>query len=331
MKTFSSPLTIQGFGLATGIGDTSATTLKSMNAEKSALRGHKQFYDASYNPLVCAFRNTETLVGFKDRATALAQLAIAECLAHHQRGQIIDLYILMPDPNDAHLLEQCEINQVVTEITARVQQHLGNDMISVRSYLDGQAGLGLALIEASNSGTHHSLIVSSDSFCDRERLNRALMMGRLMSQKNPWGFIPGEASGAILVAKAGDGPTIRNVGVSREKVTEDNETEESDFLAMSLAVREACTNLGDQKITHWVSDANGSRYRASEVAHAILRATPFWLEPDLNPTFPSGDIGDCGATAGMVGIQLGLGAKRQQTLISLGSQNDLRCAIRVSA
>ena len=331
MKTFSNPLTIQGFGLATGVGDTSVATLKSLNAEKSALRGHKQFYDASYNPLVCAFKNNDTLVGFQDRAIALAQQAIAECLAHHIKGQIIDLHIVMPDPTTTNALELHEINNVVANIAAFVDQHIGDDIITVKSYLDGQAGLGSALIAASNSDTTASLIVASDSFCDRKRLDHALVTGRLMSQKNPWGFIPGEASGVILAAKTGSGPVIENVGMSHENITEDNETAESDFAAISRAVRAACADLGDQKITQWVSDANNSRYRASEVAHAILRATPFWLDPDLDPTFPSSDLGDCGAAAGMIGLQLGLKASNQQTLISLGSQGGLRCAIRLHA
>lgn len=331
MKTFSKSLVIQGFGVATGIGDTSVMTLEALKSEKSALRGHKRFFDASFNPLVCAFAQQDTLPGFTERAIALAQLAVEECLAFHKKGQIIDLHVVMPEPNAAFGLTLDDINQVANEITTLVQQRLGKDIIAVRSYFEGQAGLGLALTEASNSDTTASLIVSSDSFCDRKRLDHALMTGRLMSQKTPWGFIPGEASGAILVAKTGTGPMIEGVGVSRETITEDNEITESDFAAISLAVREACTNLSDQKVAHWVSDANNNRYRASEVAHAVLRAIPFWLEPDLDPTFPTGDLGDCGAAAGMIGIHLGLDAKTSQTLITLGSRNGLRCAIRLAA
>ena len=204
-------------------------------------------------------------------------------------------------------------------------------LTDLRRHPGAQAGLGHAIAASADSPVPHHLIIAADSFCDRGRMDHLLATDRLMSQRNPWGIVPGEAAGVLWLRHGGDAGQgrIAGLGLAHEDVPEDAEAE-TDYRALSLAVREACKDAEPRAVAGWWADANNSRYRAAEVAHALVRAAPFWLMPGVEPDYPALAFGDCGAASGLTALHCALASGVGAGLITLSAPGGARSAIRLT-
>ncbi len=323
-------LTINGFGLATGCGASRAATDVALQGKTPTVRGHRRYFNDAFTPALCVFEARDTLGQFADRISVLTGRALSDCVntADATLAGPIAVHLVLPAPGQG--LEASQINTAATEVEAQVRGRFGARVTSVAHHAQGQAGLGHALTAAADSGVPQHLIIAADSYADRARMDWALRHKALMSKLNPWGHIPGEAAGALWVTQsdlAGQG-RVSGVGLATEPVTETS-ADDTDFAALSIAVRAACEDMGDTRAVAWFSDNNNSRYRASELAHAVLRATPFWLNPDLEPDHPALTLGDCGAAAGMTALHLALQAQGD-SLISLSARTGARAALWIT-
>ncbi len=324
-------LTIAGLGLATGVGASRAATDVALAGKKPTVRGHRSFFNQAFSPALCVFEGQDVLGRFEDRAAVLASRAVSDCINTADAAPTgpMALHLVLPLPQEG--LGEARIMAAADKISAGIAARFGNAVTATTRAAQGQAGLGPVLAACAESGVPEHLIIAVDSYNDRARMDAALRGRSLMAKDNPWGMIPGEAAGALWLSQSsgtGHGAII-NVGTAQETVLETDDAE-TDFTALSHAVRSACAEMGETRAAAWFSDANNSRYRASELAHAILRATPFWLSPDLEPEYPALTLGDCGAAAGMTALHLALSGDGQ-SLISLGSDNGGRAVIRVDS
>ncbi len=324
-------LTIQGFGLATGVGASRAATDVALAGKTPTVRGHRSFFNDAFAPALCVFESRDRLGHFAERVCVLAQRALVDCLntAKTPLNGPLALHLVLPSSGPG--LDAAAITTATQDISLQVRDRFGPRLTSVVPVANGQAGLGHAIAACAESGVPNHLIIAADSYDDRARMDGALDAKALMSKENPWGQIPGEAAGALWLSQseAGGQGVVMGVGLATEAVIETSE-EDTDFAALSLAVRAACQDMGERCATAWFSGNNNSRYRASELAHAVLRATPFWLAPDLEPDHPALTLGDCGAAAGLTALHLAL-QRGGDSIISLSAPSGERAALWVAA
>ena len=107
-------LSITGFGLAAGAGGGRAALLAAGREGAPAFRGHRRFFDSSFNPAVCAFRDVGRLAAFTDRIPALVAEALADCGVARQGPLMAHLVLPAPDGG----LSTAQIAQVAHDIAA---------------------------------------------------------------------------------------------------------------------------------------------------------------------------------------------------------------------
>jgi hypothetical protein len=163
------------------------------------------------------------------------------------------------------------------------------------------------------------LVATSDSYNDLHRLNRLNDQKCLFTQRNQFGFIPGEPADILLFTRQIEPtPSLRILGAGQmvESVKEYQEADsifnalsEAAFTATEIALQER----GKRTIGAWVADWNNSRYRATELAFAIHRLNPTCLKSGLLPVYPALQFGDVGAAYGCVAIILAHSARSFST------------------
>lgn len=335
------PLSLLGCGFACGSGASrEAVTRAVAPPVTSSLKGHGHYFDAAFNPLTCGFADLDRLDGFVARTTALASQAITDCLLRYTLTHPFELRILLPAPDQGTGLTESDCTTVAQAIQTRIAEDCDAPLVGTSTVLAGPAALGDALQQAAQARAPTTVIVAADSYADRGRLDQLLAQNALFSRKNPWGLLPGEGAGAMCVglphhvSTSRGVPRIAGLGLDHEAVLETAMDAETDYAAISRAVRSAAQAKDMGRIGLWVCDRGLSRYRASEIAHAVLRAGPDWLEDGLMPDCIISRLGDCGIANGMAALWQVLDSFDAQTtdaaLVTLGSQSGARAAISLS-
>jgi 3-oxoacyl-[acyl-carrier-protein] synthase-1 len=134
---------------------------------------------------------------------------------------------------------------------------------------------------------------------------------------NPYGFIPGEASGFVLLASARAADRYRVTPVL-ELSTVASARERNLIKTESVCLGEGMTALfrllgGDPPIyraDHLFCDMNGEPYRADEFGFAVIRAGALFADPS-SFTAPADCWGDIGAASGPLFLMLADAAIRK--------------------
>jgi 3-oxoacyl-[acyl-carrier-protein] synthase-1 len=181
----------------------------------------------------------------------------------------------------------------------------------------GHAGALMALrtgISALKAATVDACIVAgSDSYFDLESLEWLEETEQLHGagrRNNAWGFVPGEAAGAILILRADNAnrlglpilARIAAVGLGHEdKLIRTG----SVCLGLGLtgAFREVFAHLSRQRVTDTYCDMNGEPYRADEYGFAVTRTREHFVAPD-EFVAPADCWGDVGAASAPLGVLL---------------------------
>jgi 3-oxoacyl-[acyl-carrier-protein] synthase-1 len=209
----------------------------------------------------------------------------------------------------------------------------------------GRVGGAVALLEAYRLILRkgHNLVVLAgvDSFLVGPTLAEYEERGRLLVPDNANGFVPGEASAAVVVARQGLDPAapllLRGLGFAREPVTIEHDAPLRGD-GMTGAVRAALENAGVriEQIDHRISDVSGEQYRFKELALALIRLLRK-RKVDLGLWHPADCVGETGAAALplMLGVLL-YGARKDYlpgplVLAHLSNDDDKRAALVLSA
>jgi 3-oxoacyl-[acyl-carrier-protein] synthase-1 len=180
---------------------------------------------------------------------------------------------------------------------------VGGSTAGLRAVASARALLQLRRAEA-------CIVLAADSLVDARSLHELSRGRRLLTERNPDGFTPGEAAACVLLQAPRQGPlgTLVGVGSAREPSTLDNDVPlraEGLASAAGTALAEAGLALHDMDLR--VSDATGESFYFKEQALLLTRLLrqrkadfPLWLT--------SVELGHVGAAAGLSGLVLALAA-----------------------
>jgi 3-oxoacyl-[acyl-carrier-protein] synthase-1 len=160
------------------------------------------------------------------------------------------------------------------------------------------------------SGERKFLIVAAvDSFMLDGRLSYYDDQWRLKSERNPMGFIPGEASALLLLEMEANAKArkktpllqVSSIGIAQEghPITGD---ESSTGAGLSQAIEQALSNNAQQPVKWLYSDLNGESYRAYEWGVTNTRLSNYF-DPQFSHIHLADVIGDVGSAS--TAIQLG--------------------------
>jgi 3-oxoacyl-[acyl-carrier-protein] synthase I len=149
------------------------------------------------------------------------------------------------------------------------------------------------------------LIAATDSLLSWPTLSHYEREGRLLTQQNSNGFIPGEGAGALLVTAATGQPgefTCTGIGFGREAACIDSgEPLRAEGLSQAIkaSLRDAGCQMHDMDFR--ITDLSGEQYYFKEAAIALSR-TLRKLKSDFDIWHPAECIGEAGALAGVAVI-----------------------------
>ncbi|MGH1329257.1 MAG: hypothetical protein ACRBBK_00095 [Paracoccaceae bacterium] len=333
---------VHALGLATAFAPDYCATMEALAELRSAYFRNARFIGSDFNPQICAFRAREEIEDVQARITDLIREALEDFAAQlsapdpaaFRAGEPLDMILALPEidaPGLGGISKACA-EALKTEIPALIFARLKADFAiepaRAKVVFGGQAALMHGLESwkhAPNPGA--LLLIGVDSYSDRARLNALVSAGRLFSDTAQFGLVPGEAAGIALCrpnGAAGAHPPLAYLlssGASMEPVGE-MAGADSVFSGLSEACHSAVDALPKEtQISHWISDWNNGRYRASEISYAMQRLGAR-LNDGIAPSPPALGFGDCGAAYPFVAIAQALEEMRnteERALISASS------------
>jgi 3-oxoacyl-[acyl-carrier-protein] synthase I len=340
------PVYIAGFGASTPVGRDAWSSAAAVRAGISGCCEHPYMIDTAGEPMRVAFAPWIDIdVDAQHRFETLAIPAIEQALQPLEAATAPDLPVALalalPSvrrglPADLEPTLRCAI---VSQFRRRFS--------AVASFDTGHAA-GLTAIQAAlsrmSAGAFDACVVAgAESYLSPESLewlerNEQLHgAGRL---RNAWGFIPGEAAGAVLLAaeravdRLGLEPLARLAGVGNG--FEENRIKTDTVCTgkgLTSAFRGALETLPEgATVTDIFCDMNGEPYRADEFGFACLRTRPAFRSPSEFAA-PATSWGDVSAAFGPLAIMLAAiagqkqYAKGQHALIWASSEGGERAAV----
>ncbi|HYJ09068.1 MAG TPA: hypothetical protein VEX18_08660 [Polyangiaceae bacterium] len=328
-----SPLYVRGYGLACPLGLTGPAACAAIRAGITRVR-ESSYLDNNQEPIRASALE---LLGDRlapERALDLLAWAIGGAAGGVPDLAAVPLLILLADaqqvprwPSQTHLFDALE-------------QRLGRSLDRRQSRISfgGSVQTLEALSEARTrmaSGHVDNLIVAAaDSFMGASRLLLLEQQGRLLTEQNSDGVIPGEAAASVLLThrRSGAQASVLGLGFAKEPSTLWNdEPLRADGLsdAARAALAEAGLRFAD--LDFRVSDASGESFGFTEQAllvSRLLRARksvlPLWLCAES-----LGFTGAAGALCGLVTALAGWNrnyAPGPRAIVCAGDANGLRGA-----
>lgn len=304
-----------GLGAATPIGRDAWSTAAAVRAKVSGFTNHPFMIDTVGEPMRVALAPwLDVDVTGVDRFEALLVPAIDQALAE-AAGRLSDLRVLLcvglPAPRPG----------LPGDLAASLSRALAKRYAAVfsafRMFPNGHAAGLLALNEAgrqlSRDGCDLCVVAGVDSYVEPETLEWIEECDQFHgagAQNNAWGFIPGEASGALLVAgrRAAKpfAPALARVagvglGIEPNRIKTDTVCI---GLGLTAAFHDAFSMLPDgEAVSDIYCDLNGEPYRADEYGFACLRrGSRLTSASDFHA--PADCLGDVSAAGGPLSIAL---------------------------
>lgn len=318
-ETSGTGVVVTTIDMSTPVGLDAAQTA---SAVRAGLAGFT-VYDA-YSPLAREFDDEpgELLVATHGLADAdgwprlldlmqetLASVTVRSGLTRAQIAQG-GLYFALPfgdEPIKAFNLHEAFLPEVRSRLALReIAEMLGTQ--------SGSSGVGALLgraVDRIEAGELElCVVVAVDSYLLDERLELYDRAWRLKTDRNPAGFIPGEAAAVLVVessrhaAARGAAPRLRIDAVGRQQELQPaGGAEPSTGAGLCAAIREACAAARVERPIEWVlSDLDGERYKASEWGIVAPRLNGL-LHPEHVHWQIAESIGNVGAA--FAGIQIG--------------------------
>lgn len=181
--------------------------------------------------------------------------------------------------------------------------------LDVRTFDSGHVGSLLAIEQAMlkicENPSKRCIVVGIDSYLEKRTLELLDEKSRLKSERNRFGFVPGEAASAVLLESFQEA-TKRKAPVFAEIEGIGHSSEENSYLSnqpasgqgLSSVILKAWPSADDEDQVNWVcNDLNGENYRAREWGLCIVKLQ--YRFKDLRFVWHPADCwGDIGAATG---------------------------------
>lgn len=307
---------VAGLGAATPLGLTVAQTVANLRAGLSAAQetellddGYRRIVGCRLPPEHLALRPTAGVPIRAAEVAALAAIAVAE--ARGSIGGTLPAFVCWPDVD-------------ATTVAARIPG------ISVHRSFTGRAG-GLQAVAAAAAGEHPlALVIASDSLLHPLVLGGLIAAGRLKTEAESDGVVPGQAAAAVLIAKPQAAAGLRvwaKVGGAGEATDPGTPTNDEPCTGdgLAAAMRSAMEAAPDPARSWWTT-MTGERFFAPEFAAASIRCADR-LAPDAEVRHPGEGLGDTGAAAGLLAVVLAAAGTVRPALVSASSDDGARAAV----
>lgn len=343
----SAELSVVALGARTAVGATAPSTAAAIRAGITRLEDHPFMVDAQGDPIVAACdRLLPPDLPRADRLIELASTTLEQVLLRGGRPiapeSTIPVFLALPEPSE-HMSEHA-LRRICTEVSGRLR---GLQPISIVPLAHGHAAGGRAFEQALTQlpTTRESVgvVAGVDSHLDADILDALEAEQRLHTPSTRYGFPPGEAAAAALLAPRGLAASLGQrfadvMGASSAQEPQSQMLEDPVCTGQGLATawRGALARLPAQgpRVGMTYVDANGERYRDREITYTLLRApiSAFDELEDLRTVVDAcGDVGASTTLLHTIVAILGRGRcgtlSSTHALLSASSFSGLRSAV----
>jgi 3-oxoacyl-[acyl-carrier-protein] synthase-1 len=297
----SAPLAILGTGLVTSVGLSAASTCAALRA-KLTNPTDTQFIDASGRWIVA--HQVQLPQGYRGIAklAEMAAMALAEALRERPPEARDGLPLLLCTAEPERPGRSADLD---TRLFAHIEQRLGTRFHELSAILPkGRVGVAFALQRAreivQETGTP-VVIAAADSLLDAATLSHYDRAGRLLTEGNSDGFMPGEGAGALLVGLPDGTPRLHCTGLGFASETAHIDSGEPlRAEGLTHAVKQAVAQAGValHEMDFRITDISGEQYYFKEAALALSRSMRK-LKEEFDLWHPAECIGEAGALAGI--------------------------------
>jgi 3-oxoacyl-[acyl-carrier-protein] synthase-1 len=311
---------ITGMGAATPIGRGAWIAAAAARAGLCGFREHPYMIDTAGEPMrIARVPWLDVEVQGVERFAQLLFPAIDEALQSAPPLPRIALTLGLPPPRPG----------LVADLAAKLKQVIGERyagrLAPILAYETGHAAGLLALdaaLKGLAAGSIQACIVAGvDSYISPETLEWIEACDQLHGGgplNNAWGFIPGEAAGAVLVqppVSGRDGAETWLADVVSVGIGQETKLIKTDSVCigegLTQAFRSALSKLQPgERIDDVYCDMNGEAYRADEYGFTCLRTKERFREA-TDFVAPADCWGDVGAASGLLHAQLAVAARRK--------------------
>lgn len=305
---------ITGVGAVTPIGRGAWIAAAAARAGQCGFREHPYMIDTAGEPMrIARVPWLDTDVQGVERFAALLIPAIDEALEAAPGVQRVALSLGLPPARPG--LEA----ELAPRLAALLARHFEGRIAPVLTFDVGHAA-GLLALDAAMKGLAAGsidacIVAGVDSYLAPETLEWIEACDQLHGGgplNNAWGFIPGEAAGALLARRVTPHALadVISVGIGQETKLIKTETV-CVGEGLTQAFRAALAPLApDERIDNVYCDMNGEAYRADEYGFTCLRTKERFREA-TDFVAPADGWGDVGAAGGPLHMLLAIAACRK--------------------
>jgi 3-oxoacyl-[acyl-carrier-protein] synthase I len=311
---------ITGMGAATPIGRGAWIAAAAARAGLCGFREHPYMIDTAGEPMrIARVPWLDVELQGVERFAQLLFPAIDEALQSAPPHSRIALTLGLPPPRPGLVAD------LATQLKQLIGERYAGRLAPILTYEAGHAAGLLALdaaLKGLAAGSIQACIVAGvDSYISPETLEWIEACDQLHGGgplNNAWGFIPGEAAGALLVQPLVSGregadtwlADVVSVGIGQE-----TKLIKTDAVCigegLTQAFRSALSKLQPgERIDDVYCDMNGEAYRADEYGFTCLRTKERFREA-TDFVAPADCWGDVGAASGLLHAQLAVAARRK--------------------
>lgn len=306
---------IVGVGAATSIGIGAWRNAAAVRASVCGFREHPYMIDTAGEPMrVARARWIDLDLRGAERLQALLAPALDEALHGARAYQRIGVALGLPPDRPGGPADLAE--RMRRWIEVRYGRRLGPVVCFSTGHAAGLQALDVAMQGLTSGSLDACLVAGVDSHLEPETLEWIEACDQLHgggALNNAWGYVPGEAAGALCVATvsaeqaggAGQLATVLSVGIGHETKLIKTDTV-CIGEGLTTAFRTALDHLPDTlRVDNIVCDLNGEAYRADEYGFTCLR-TKQHLREATDFVAPADCWGDVGAAGGPLHVLLAL-------------------------
>lgn len=310
----SKPLSILGLGMVSSLASGAVFNASAMRCAYDGFSRTSFVHPGTRGPLIGATVPAELLGGQFSGVKKLAKMAYLaieeaiEPLPTHYEGLIV--IFCLPDKLPAsYFNNETAFQEIIDDVFH--QMALGDPHPESCALWQQRCGFISALSMAQNflyrDNHEYVLIVTLDSYLNQASLGHhgGSLYGekdRLLSEKNPDGFIPGEATTAVLLSSPRrnlSSVDIIGVGEAEEVATIGNEDEVLKGIGLSQAINRAAVDAGIEvhESDFRIASVSGESYFFSEASYAQYRT----LKKKISAHqlwHPASNVGEVGASIG---------------------------------
>ncbi len=251
----------------------------------------------------------------REKLVQMAASAIQDCLADTTKEDWPDVPLILcvaerGRPGRTQGLDDLLFNEIQVNLGVEFARQ---SMVIPQGRVSSTIALRHARQMLRDGGASMVLIVATDSLLNWQTISAYERGGRLLTEKNSNGFIPGEGACAVLIGPKSPGLhlMIEGLGFATEPATI---SREEPLLGIGLAqaikeaLREAECNLDE--LDFRVSDLSGEQYYFKEAALGLARNLRKHKER-MEMWHPAESIGEAGAVSGLAPLAIAEAACRK--------------------